>query len=771
MKELFDAVEKDKLAGVHKRSDGKLYYIQRKVNFQTIDFNPEYIFSQKWSIFQKPLKPIDWYLPLEELDKQLTEFSLECSYRFHYLWYKYIDIMLARSLSLNDKNLYIKKFIKSSIFLDLGIPENPEWTNVPAPIHNKIINEYEISKNYKTKFRIFYLSEYLTDLTEDINHFLSPYKELWEYENTKLEFYENINNFVKNLYKNEFFDFIKKNLNQYLIEIIKKEKISLENIILNNIYFKITQNDIFYDLSYFERKIILEYLFNHQMINNEYKYFFLLNEYTIFPQEIERFIRKILYLENQIHKEKIHQIKILYNRIKKENINISDKILEQIKNTEKENLLQQEKINLIFQLTEFLNLKHNLYLYYFITLYENKKIKNIFDFPIYFKDLKDIQENILKKQILDSIKQFSEINYKIIGFYKKSLSFTYREFIPNPKYINNNNFPKNLITGNPFHEKEILEYFKNLIKERLKPIRMASNDYSLLYNEKHGILTLNPVLKLWKHQIHFQKDLPEITQLELNTSITIECLLDLLQLVDKNLLKREIQRGNILKQIKGSENLLNMTILLIPGSCYPLKEIPSSHFPQYKNKIIGEKRFINEVGIKETHYILTGAWYNKKNHTLYYPIGGDNAELLKKIYLGIRVNTIPAFFFAIGQFVFDCLPDTILYYKTTKLTFREILLKIYKNQNYSEKELKKIRLFSKEEIKFQFAIYYSLLVMENLTGGLHIQTKIPELYKWFFENLDIQSIFLIDKENRKEIRIKAQNIIEQYNKKFLELIR
>jgi hypothetical protein len=60
--------------------------------------------------------------------------------------------------------------------------------------------------------------------------------------------------------------------------------------------------------------------------------------------------------------------------------------------------------------------------------------------------------------------------------------------------------------------------------------------------------------------------------------------------------------------------------------------------------------------------------------------------------------------------------------------------------------------------------------MENLTGGLHIQNKIPELYKWFLENLGIKSIFLLDKEMRKEIRLKAQKTIEKYNEKYLKLI-
>jgi hypothetical protein len=59
--------------------------------------------------------------------------------------------------------------------------------------------------------------------------------------------------------------------------------------------------------------------------------------------------------------------------------------------------------------------------------------------------------------------------------------------------------------------------------------------------------------------------------------------------------------------------------------------------------------------------------------------------------------------------------------------------------------------------------------MENLTGGLHIQNKISELYKWFFENLNIKSIFILDKEKRKEIRLKAQNMIHFYNEKFLLL--
>ncbi len=776
MKEVLDAVEKDKIAGIHKRSDGKLYFIQRKVEFSTIDFKPEYIFSNPWGIFHKPLEPIDWGLSIEKLEERMLEFSIECSQRFHYLWYYYIDIMLARSLSSNDKNIFIKDFIIPSVFLDLGIPENPLWTNVPKAIHQKILHEYSLSLQYKSNYNIFYLSQYLSNLTSDIIEYLKPYHSFWKLEQEKLNVYSDIKNFINTIFSELFFSFIKEKLNHLLKENLLNSNIKFSNKIIESIYFQCKNDTLNRELSYLERRILLEYFIqsNSLKLQEEEKvenqnFFILLNEYTNFPLQLERMIRKILYLETFLFKEEIKKIKKVYIKFSKKN-NLNFHLQEDLlKTTEQQSHTIEEKINLIVELTEYLNLQHFLYLETFIELFKEKKINTLKDLEFYF--LKMIKKEIslkenLKKELLKKIKEISIINKNIIEYYKQSFSLPEVEFFPNEKYKDRIPIRK-FVTGNPFQEREILQFFQELIKQRLKPIRMASNEYSLLAKEKHGILTLNPVLKLWKNQIHFQKDLPELVQLELNTIITVDCLLELLFLVDTKLKEREVIRGKIVKEIRGKENIQNMKILLLPGSCYPLKEIPSSHFPEFKYKIIGEKRTYKEVGILETHYIVTGGWYNKKNHTLYYPIGGDNAELLKKIYLGIKSEVIPAFFFAIGQYVFECLSDTVLYYKNQKKTFREILYKIKNYQN--EDSNKKIILYSKKEIKFEFAILYSQLVMENLTGSLHMRNKVPELYKWFFENLNIQSFFSLDKEKRKKIRIEAQNIIKKYDNIWTQL--
>ncbi|MCS7205427.1 MAG: hypothetical protein NZ853_07005 [Leptospiraceae bacterium] len=778
MKEVLDAVEEDKQAGLHKDIDGRLYFVPRKVKFKTIEFKEEYIFSHSWGIFQEPLVPIDWKSNEHDLDKKVINFSKECSLRFHHLWYRYIDIMIARSLSLNDKNIFIKDFIKPSIFLDLGVPENPEWSNVPYNIQQKIIQEYRISLKYERRKRIFYLSEYLQDLTKDLIDYLSPYEPFWKLQEEKLKQYENLRESIQELHKLQFFQFLKGTLNEFLRTKLINANVLIQNKMIANIQYQLMQTKN-YILGYFERKAIIEFLIKNQLIDSKYKILYILNEYTQFPNEVERFMRKIYYLEAQINKEKLKRLKKIYNESRNSPKDFvfleKEKVLE-FATTSREEELIQEKINTIYKLTEFLDLLHNQLIEFFIQKHQENQIRALDDFFKFFSSVKEevfnnsYEVSPLKRKILDQIREFSKINSEIYQFYKNNLFNEVKLFIPNPKYRNHYEIPNHFTVGNPFQEREILDFCKKIIQERLKPIRMASNDYSLLHTEKHGILTLNPVLKLWKNQIQIQKDLPEIIQLELNTPIVVECLLELAQLVDKDLPSREIRRGAIIKQARGVENLENLYIMIIPGSCYPIKEIPSSHFPEFQNKIIGEKRSFSEVGVDETHYILTGAWYNKDKHTLYYPIGGDNAELLKRIYLGIRENVVPAFFFALGQFVFECLSEDVLYYRTTKKTFREILLKIYQSQDLKESELKRVRLFSREEIKFQFAIYYSQLIMENLTGGLHIHKKIPELYKWFFENLSIQSIFSLDREHRREIRLQAQNIIYKYNEKWLELI-
>ncbi|MFN3604209.1 MAG: hypothetical protein ACK4UJ_05840 [Leptonema sp. (in: bacteria)] len=776
MKEVLNAVEEDKLAGVHKREDGRFYFVQRKVEFSTIDFKPEYIFSNSWGIFPKPLQPINWNVPIQELERQLLQFSAECSERFHHLWYYYIDIMIARSLSSNDKNIFIKDFIIPSIFLDIGIPENTLWTNVPKSIHQKILKEYNTSLKLNSNYQIFYLSQYLLDLTKDIIEFVKPYHALWNLEKEKLNAYTKIKKLMNSIFSRGLFAFIKEKINFFLKENLLDNQFKFSNKFLENIYFRFKNDPLSCEFSFIERRILLEHILRYSSLKyaedtqvKNQNFLILLNEFTNFPYQLEKILRRILFLENIIFKEEIVKIRQIYIRtLKNKNLvyNIYEALL---KNTEKVSDSIQEKFNLIVELTEYLNLEHFVFWESLADIYEEKNIQNLRDLEISFhKIIKGeipLKDNI-KKEIFYQIKQIRIINKEIIDYYIKNFSFEEKLFSPNPKYLDKIEVKK-FIPGNPFQEKEIIFFLKELIKQRLKPIRMASNDYSLLAKEKHGILTLNPVLKLWKNQVHFQKDLPEIVQLELNTPITIECLLELLFLVDKKIKERELLRGKIVKQIRGKENIENMKFLLLPGSCYPIKEIPSRYFPEFKYKIIGEKRTYKEVGVSDTHYILTGCWYNKKNHTLYYPIGGDNAELLKRIYLGIKSNIIPAFFFAIGQFVFECLSDTILYYKNQKLTFREVLYKIKKNQNRDDS---KFRLYSKSEIKFEFAILYSQLIMENLTGSLHIRNKVTDLYKWFFENLGIQSFFTLNKEERKNIRMQSQKIIEKYNFLWLKLV-
>ncbi|MCB1305093.1 MAG: hypothetical protein KDK37_12475, partial [Leptospiraceae bacterium] len=327
-------------------------------------------------------------------------------------------------------------------------------------------------------------------------------------------------------------------------------------------------------------------------------------------------------------------------------------------------------------------------------------------------------------------------------------------------------WPQTIAYGNPFARREVLTDIKEQLLARLRPVRSATTGYSLIPGSRHGILPLNPVMKLWKEKAGYERQLPDVANKEINLRQTVLCLLDLARLVHPEMDSMELRLGRIVQEKLGIRNLKNMHFFLMPGSCGVVREIERPDFPDFRNMIIGESRKPQELGITEPS-ILTGAWYKKRNHSLYYPVGGDNGQLLRSIYLALRLPGPAAFYFALGQFVHDCLDDSLIYYVGSEIPFRQVMEDYYTQEdrvrkNRGEKTGRRKIDNSRDAVRFMFAVAYSRFLMEALTGSSQTHFRHPPTERWMLRYLNLPVLSLTDRSRFRDIRRKARSIIEDW---------
>ncbi len=311
----------------------------------------------------------------------------------------------------------------------------------------------------------------------------------------------------------------------------------------------------------------------------------------------------------------------------------------------------------------------------------------------------------------------------------------------------------------PGEERALVKEACREILDRLRPVRRTTSGYSLIPGERHGAMSLNPVMRLWKEKPNPPRaDAPALT-LEMNTKQTVDCLFHLAVLADPDLPLREIERGRIAKLMRGQENLANLKSFLLPGSIYPLREIHPLDFPEFRARVIGETRSPVELG-GASDCVLTGAWYSKRQHSLYCTVGADNGRLLRILWNSERSPGPPAFFFAIGQYVHDCLEDALVYRKTGAMTFRECVEDYYDfedriRKHRGEKTGRRRADNSRGAVRFMFAVLYSRMITEILTGSLQSQFRHPATEKWMETNLGLSR----DREKLRLIRIRLRERI------------
>ncbi|MCB1305857.1 MAG: hypothetical protein KDK37_16330, partial [Leptospiraceae bacterium] len=182
MKELVRSILNDSRAGLQQDASGRRYFRQRRVRFQTIEFNARGMLEGDWLQFQEELES-PFRLSRDPAPSQIREFAIASSERFLTFYYKVFDVAVARALATLDQNFFQVPFIRASTYLDLGIPEDLHESSVHPSLHQTILAQYHKSKEWQAgPHHVHFLSDYLVGLTDDAIELLRPYQELWKRE-------------------------------------------------------------------------------------------------------------------------------------------------------------------------------------------------------------------------------------------------------------------------------------------------------------------------------------------------------------------------------------------------------------------------------------------------------------------------------------------------------------------------------------------------------------------------------------------------------------
>lgn len=815
VRELLD----DSGAGVRRDASGRRYFKQRRVRFQTIHFDAASLLKSGWLEFEQELESPFLHMR-DPAPASVQEFARNSSERFLSFYYRVFDVAVARALATLDTNLFRTPFLVGSVYLDLGIPENTEIGSVPRALNAVILEQYrksrrrhadqrsktheraippekvqnenpalsgevdagteEAKSNTATRRvipeaaqsatvkanqpgpvedgeasrhdrpsleqtdsgpRISFLSEYLEGLTDDAIELLRPYQRIWSIED-RIKKIQEMSKSIQGQWERTL---LGRPRSHYLQEIQKELLDALNERGMSNLLRRTERAELRKNL----RRFMLEKepgALNYVCVNIE-SFASEIPEHLLsrirmayLPEKMERTFRSALLQETRLHARLMRYIHLKY-RGAPPGATTDLRLIHHQRNeamTEAREMLRKVTVlhagasSLVDILEEHASLRKEL-----------RKIHEDF-----IAGAPGQRKNI-PEQTTEAILEPGDRPFRTAQ----------------TKYGKAVDWPSHIAYGNPFARREVLLHIKQQLLDRLRPVRSTTTGYSLIPGSRHGILPLNPVMKLWKDRPGFEKALPSIASLEINTPDTVECLVRLARLVHPELSDLELRLGRIVREKRGSLGLKNMQIFLMPGSCGAAREIERPDFPEFRNSVIGESRKPEELGVSAEPSILTGAWYKKKNHALYYPIGGDNGQLLRSIYLALRLPGPAAFFFALGQFVHDCLPDTLVYYAGSEIPFRQITEDYFRledrvRKNRGEKTGRRKIDNSRPAVRFMFAVAYSRALMEALTGSSQSNFRHPPTEKWMSRYLNLPVLSVTDRNRFRSIRGRARSIIE-----------
>lgn len=579
--------------------EGRRFFRPRKVQFQTIDVTAADLHGV-WLNYDSPLPLLNW--SAQPGYREVRDFARASSRRFLDFFYQVFEVVLARSLARRDTAILRMPIFVSRPFFDTGVPDEPEHASVPPVLQQKILREYKSSRERKSKYNIYYLTEYLETLTDDLRADLSRFHEIWDLKDIR---------------------------------------------------------------------------------------------------------------ENSLT------------------------VLRSMKDAEKEPAPALDAaVSVLFQASRC----HRLRLRMLHLARHGRSVQSLSEeLARAARDLEARQRSLLPERpdLLALVEAGLTAQRKMEQLY--------------------------VTTVDPFEERSAVKHACQEILKRLRPLRRTTAAYSLIPGEKHGAMSLNPVLRLWKEKPEPENPAAKLLSLEMNTRDSVECLLDLAVLADPALLTREVHRGRIAREMRGPERVSNLKVFLLPGSSYPLREIHPLDFPEFRSRVIGESRSPAALGADEG-CVLTGAWYSKRQHSLYVTVGADNGRLLRILWNSERAPGPPAFFFALGQYAHDCMEDSAVYRRTAGITFRECVEDYYDfedriQKNRGEKFGRRRIDNSRAGVRFMFAVLYSRIVTEILTGSYQSHFRHPATEKWMEEHAGLSR----DKERLRALRPRLREIISARN--------
>lgn len=721
MDSILQSLPGDPHIGLQTDATGRRFFRQRRVRFTTIEFSAADLLVGGWDRFTEPLEPP----PRSGKDPdpaELRRYAADASQRFLALWYRYIDVLVARSIFGRDRRIFLLPFCNGNMFMDTGVAEDPVLSAVADDLHEQIVRDYR-EGNRATPYRIFTLSSYLEGLTDDLREALSPLHAFWQKEEERERILAQIDTLTGDIEKRlqtEPMRRLDASLNERcrsLLQSLSPFIKQIESALLR----QALQGDV--PMTNTLRREILSYAGETELVD-------LVDLFEL-PARLGRLLRRVSFYETR----RLHETLRL--------LRLRSRLTDRLQAMKQRLLSAREELDVYV---------HNI---------ETKRLLPRLDT---FNGSEDESARILRK-LYTIPEQLATLHDDWIALYRHWLTeASSPDFVPDRRYP-----PASLPEKwNPVRdETAVLASAREILVERLRPVRQTASDYSLRPEHRHGILTLNPVLRLWKERTALPADLPALCRRQINTADVLALLLDLVQLVDVDLASREVAGGRILREKHGRRDLSSMRFFLIPGSCYPVREVAGEDFPEYRHRIIGDRRHPRELGVQveEENGVLTGAWYRKATHSLYYPVGADNAALLQLIYTAGRSPSVPAFFFALGQFVHDCMPDSLIYYRSGQKTFREVVEDFYNfeeriRKNRDEKTGRRRKDNSRSAVRFLFAIQYSRYVTEALTASSQGAFRHPATEEWFARHTRIPLLSRAARSTIRSLRERARRLIE-----------
>lgn len=745
MDSIIQSLLDDRRAGLHTDADGRRFFRQRRVRFETIEFSASDLLRSGWDRFSESLQPPP-RSGKEPDPAELRRYAEAASRRFLALWYRCIDVLVARSLFGRDRRIFRIPFFRGNMFMDTGIAEDVELSAVDTELYKRIVADYR-EGNVPAVYRVFTLSSYLEGLTDDLREALSPLHGFWQKEEEREELLSQIDRLASSIEKKLQSDpmlRLKASLDDRCRTLLAEMKTRIRQVESPTIRQAIHQLQTGVQLNMSLRREILSLTMNATP-TADIELLDLLDLIEL-PSRMERIVRRVCFYESR----RLHEALRLL-RLKSRSTERLKAAIERYETARRE-------------------------LDGYVRSIEERRLLPRLD--AFSRESDDASADEESSRILRRLYAIPErlvaLNDELIDLYRHWSG----DASPLPFEADERYPPAELPPQwNPVRdEATVLTAAREILVDRLRPVRQTANDYSLRPEHRHGILTLNPVLRLWKEGSSFfierssdrAPTLPSLCLRQINTVDVVELLIDLVALVDVELTVRELTGGRILKEKYGRRDLASLRFFLIPGSCFPIREIAREDFPEYRNRVIGDRRRPDELGVQtdEENGVLTGAWYRKPTHSLYYPVGADNAALLRLIYTAGRTDTVPAFFFALGQFVHDCMPDSLIYYRTGERTFREVVEDFYVfedriRKNRDEKTGRRRKDNSRPAVRFLFAVQYARYITEALTASSQGASRHQPTEDWFAKHTRIPLLNRSDRSDIRSLREKARRLIEE----------